>query len=188
MQITLNYVLSQIFSLLCFACFGITFFSKNQKNIRFLGILMNVFQAISYMFLNAVSGYATLIIAIIRNLIFFKLNKQEYTTSYKLLLFGLLFVIVVTGAITYTDIFSLLPTLALILYTIGVWQKSPKVYKLLSIPNCLCWIIYNLSVASVVASIDEFVMLILSIIGYYKEIKPKRNKANTFKIIRKKKN
>lgn len=174
MELTLNYVLSQIFSLLCFACFGITFFSKNQKNIRFLGILMNVFQAISYMFLNATSGYATLIIAIIRNLIFFKLNKQEYTTSYKLLLFGLLFVIGVTGAITYTNIFSLLPIFAIVLYTIGVWQKSPKVYKLLSIPNCILWVIYNLSVASVVASIDEFVMLILSIIGFYKELKDKK--------------
>lgn len=177
MKLTLNYILSQIFSLLCFACFGITFFSKNQKKIRFLGILMNVFQAISYMFLGATSGYAMLIIAIIRNFVFFKLNKQEYTTSYKLLLVGLLLVIGITGAVTYTNIFSLLPVIAIVLYSIGVWQKSPKVYKLLSIPNCVCWIVYNLSVASIVASIDEFVMLILSVIGFYQEIKS-TNKDN----------
>lgn len=176
MELTLNYILSQIFSLLCFVCFGITFFSKNQKKIRFLGILMNIFQAISYMLLGATSGYAMLIIAIIRNLIFFKLNKQEYTTSYKLLLFGLLIVIGITGVMTYTNVFSLLPVFAIVLYSIGVWQKSPKVYKLLSIPNCLCWIIYNLSVASVVASIDEFVMLVLSIIGFYKELKSTNKK------------
>lgn len=174
MELTLNYVLSQIFSLLCFACFGITFFSKNQKKIRFLGILMNVFQAISYMFLGATSGYAMLIIAIIRNLIFFKLNKQEYTTSYKLLLFALLLIITITGALTYTNIFSLLPVIAIVIYSIGVWQKSPKLYKLLSIPNCLLWVIYNLYVASVIASIDEFVMLILSIVGFYKEFKDKK--------------
>lgn len=70
MQWTLNYILSQVFSLLCFTCFGITFFSKNQKNIRFLGILMNVFQAISYMFLGATSGWAMLVIATLRNVIF----------------------------------------------------------------------------------------------------------------------
>lgn len=174
MELTLNYVLSQIFSLLCFACFGITFFSKNQKKIRFLGILMNVFQAISYMFLGATSGYAMLIIAIIRNLIFFKLNEQEYTTSYKLLLFALLLIITITGALTYTNIFSLLPVIAIVIYSIGVWQKSPKLYKLLSIPNCLLWVIYNLYVASVIASIDEFVMLILSIVGFYKELKDKK--------------
>lgn len=173
MELTFNYILSQIFSLLCFTCFGITFFSKKQKNIRFLGILMNVFQAISYMFLNAASGYAMLIIATIRNIVFFKLNKQEYTFSYKLLLALLLLVIIITGSFTYTNLFSLLPVFAIILYSIGVWQKSPKIYKLLSIPNCLLWVIYNLSVVSIVASIDEFVMLILSIIGFYKEIKNK---------------
>ena len=174
MELTFNYIMSQIFSLLCFACFGVTFFLKDQKKIRFLGILMNVFQAISYMFLGATSGYAMLIIAIIRNLVFFKLNKESYTTSYKLLLVCLLLVIGVTGVITYTNLFSLLPVFAIVLYSIGVWQKSPKVYKLLSIPNCLLWVIYNLSVASIVASIDEFVMLILSIIGFYDEIRKKK--------------
>lgn len=137
---------------------------------------MNVFQAISYMFLGATSGWAMLIIATLRNVIFFKLNKQEYTLSYKLLLFGLLLVIGVTGAITYTNLFSLLPVFAIVLYSIGVWQKSPKIYKLLSIPNCLLWVIYNLSVASIVASIDEAVMLILSVIGFYKEINNKYKK------------
>lgn len=171
MELTFNYILSQVFSMLCFTCFSITFFSKNQKNIRFLGILMNVFQAISYMFLGAASGWAMLIIATIRNVIFFKLDKKEYTTSYKLILLILLLIIGVTGIITYKNIFSLLPVLAIILYSIGVWQKSPKIYKLLSIPNCLLWVLYNLSVASIVASIDEFVMLILSIIGFSKELK-----------------
>ena len=132
---------------------------------------MNVFQAISYMFLKATSGWAILIIATVRNIIFFKLNKQEYTLSYKLLLVALLVVIGVTGVITYDNIFSILPVCAIVLYSIGVWQKSPKIYKLLSIPNCILWVLYNLSVASIVASIDEFVMLILSIIGFCKEFK-----------------
>lgn len=181
MELTFNYILSQIFSLLCFACFGITFFSKNQKNIRFLGILMNVFQAISYMFLGATNGWAMLVIATLRNVIFFKLSKQEYTLSYKLLLVGLLIVIGITGAITYKNLFSLLPVFAIVLYSIGVWQKSPKIYKLLSIPNCLLWVIYNISVASIVASIDETVMLVLSIIGFCKEFDNKeKNKRRTY--------
>lgn len=171
MGITFNWIVSQIFSLLCFTCFGITFFSKNQKHIRFLGILMNIFQAISYMFLGATSGYAMLIIATLRNVVFYKLNKQDYTMSYKLLLGALLLIICAVGMLSYTDIFSLLPVFAIILYSIGVWQKSPKIYKGLSIPNCLLWIIYNISVASVVASIDETVMLILSVVGFYKEVK-----------------
>ena len=174
MSWTLNYILSQVFSMLCFTCFGITFFSKNQKNIRFLGILMNVFQAISYMFLGATSGWSMLIIATVRNIIFFKLNKQEYTTSYKIILVVLLAVIGITGAITYSNIFSLLPVFAIVLYSIGVWQKSTKIYKLLSIPNCILWVIYNISVASIVASIDEFVMLILAIIGFANELKEKK--------------
>jgi hypothetical protein len=64
-----------------------------------------------------------------------------------------------------------LPVLAIILYSIGVWQKSPKIYKLLSIPNCLLWVIYNILVASVVASIGESVMLVLAIIGFTKELR-----------------
>ena len=177
MEWTLNYILSQVFSILCFVCFGITFFSKDQKKIRFLGILMNVFQGISYVFLGATSGWAMLLIAIVRNIVFFKLDKQEYNKSYKLLLVGLLIVISITGILTYENIFSLLPVFAIVLYSIGVWQKKPKVYKLLAIPNCVLWVIYNLSVASLVASIDEAVMLILAIIGFIGEVK--KDKLNT---------
>ena len=90
---------------------------------------MNIFQAISYMFLGATNGYAMLIITTLINVVFYKLNKQDYTIFYKLLLEVLLPIISVVGILSYTDIFSLLPVFAIIFIQLVFGKRVQKYIK-----------------------------------------------------------
>ena len=78
---------------------------------------------------------------------------------------------VISAIFTYEGVLSLLSVIATMLYTLSVWQKNPKVYKLLGIPIGILWIAYNIYVMSIFGIILETILLICSSTGYLLEIK-----------------
>jgi len=179
MELTLTYVLSQIFIIINYVLLMATYQVKSRKTILLFNFGAIIATGISYIFLSAWSGLAMVIVAIIRNIIFMidekKNGKSEQITRKDIVILMVLYVISIISAIyTYEGFLSLMSVFATMLYTYSVWQKKTSVYKILGVPVGIIWIIYNVYIASIFGIILEIVLLISAIIGIIREYKLKK--------------
>lgn len=176
MEWTFVYILSQIFTIITYGLLAATYYAKDRKKILIISFLSIIANGIAYVLLNAWSGFAMCVVALIRNIIFLvdenKNGKRDKINKTDVVVLIILYVISIISAIfTYEGLLSLLSVIATMLYTLSVWQKNPKVYKLLGIPIGILWIAYNIYVMSIFGIILEAILLICSSTGYLLEIK-----------------
>ena len=174
MELTINYVLSQIFTIIMYILLGVTYQIKNRKKLLYFSILSNFACGISYLLLSGLSGLSMCVLAILRDLITIvidnniknvKIKKQAY-----LLVIILFFVAAITSMIyTYDGFYSLFSVFATLLYTYSIWQTNAVVYKIFGTPVSLCWIIYNIYIKSIFGVILESFILVTSLIGFIRE-------------------
>lgn len=184
MQITLTYVLSQIFIIINYIISITAYQVKSRKLILILNFTATIATAISYTLLSAYTGLAMTLVAIIRNIIFLidnrKHEKQNKVTKRDIIILASLYAISISFAVfTYEGIFSLMSVLATMIYTFSIWQKNTKIYKLLGIPVGLAAIIYNIYIFSIFGIIFESLLASSATLGLLKELKlEKLKKAN----------
>ena len=156
-------------------------FNKYSTIILFktIGSLLFVLQ---YIFLGAYTGMIMDIIGSIRNIIFSSNVKNNRSNRNAVIVFSLLTAIlgittiVLTwdvSEIRWTDnvkfatilmvFIGILSIIAKLLSTVAYSIKSPHTIRMLNIPSCSCWLIYNLVVFSIAGFVNE-VMTICSII------------------------
>lgn len=171
MSFELTYVLSQVFTIINYMLLASTYYVKARKRILIISFMSLLANAIAYILLNAWTGVAMCLVALIRNIIFLideHKNKQANKITKKdIIILIILYIISIISAIfTFEGYLSLLSVFATMLYTYSVWQKNPKTYKLLGIPVGILWILYNLYVKSIFGIILESVLLVCSTSGY----------------------
>lgn len=171
-----TYIVSQVFTILMYVLLAITYYVKNRKTVLIISFLSLIANAIAYILLNAYTGLAMCIVALVRNIYFLmderKFGKRDEITKKDVgVLIIIYLAIVISTLFTYEGFLSLLSVFATMLYTYSVWQKKTSVYKLCGIPVGILWVLYNLYVKSVFGVILEGALLVCSIIGYWLEIK-----------------
>jgi len=172
------YILSQVFIVINYAFLVITYQLRDRKTILLFNVGAQFFTALSYFLLNAYSAVAMAIIALIRDLLFMYTSTNE-NKKLELFLFIIIIIsMIVFGVITFTNCWSILPVAATVLYTISVYQKNIKIFKLSGIIVSQCWIIYNISVLSLFGIILESILLLSSIIGFIRDRKIKEEPEN----------
>lgn len=174
MELTIAYILSQVFTIITYVLLGITYYAKNRKAVLVISFLSVVANGIAYIFLSAWTGLAMCIVALVRNIIFLvdekKNGKRDKVNKTDIIVLIVLYAISIISAIfTYDGFFSLLSVFATMLYTYSVWQKNTTTYKLLGIPIGILWIAYNIYIFSIFGIILETILLICSISGYILE-------------------
>ena len=175
MELTLSYIMSQVFTIIMYILFAISYYAKDRKKILILSFLALVANALAYVLLEAYTGLAMCIVAFIRNIIFMiDENKNGKTDKIAkkdiILLIAFYILIIISTVFTYEGVLSLLSVVATMLYTYSVWQKKPKVYKLVGIPVGVLWVLYNIYVKSIFGVILEGILLIASTTGYLAEV------------------
>ncbi len=176
MELTVEYIISQIFTIVMYALLAATYYAKSRKSVLILNFLALIANGIAYVFLNAYTGLAMCIVALLRNIIFLldekKNGKRDYINKNDVIVLLVLYAISIVSALfTYTDLLSLLSVFATMLYTYSVWQKKTNVYKLLGMPVGILWILYNAYVKSVFGVVLEAILFVCSATGYILEIK-----------------
>ena len=78
MEVSLIYIMSQIFIIFDYIFLGISYQMKNYRKILILNIIALIFACLSYFCLRAYSGVAMNIVAILRNIIFIVNEKKEW--------------------------------------------------------------------------------------------------------------
>lgn len=176
MELTTEYILSQVFTIFTYIFLAITYYAKDRKAVLTISFLSLIANALAYGFLFAYTGVAMCFIALVRNVIFLvdekKNGKSEQITKKDIVILMVLYLIsIVSTVFTYEGPLSLLSVIATMLYTYSVWQKKTSTYKFLGIPIGILWVLYNLYVKSIFGVILEAILLVCSIIGYVLEKK-----------------
>lgn len=176
MDWSITYILSQVFTIINYALLALTYYAKDRKKILIISFLSIVANAVAYILLNAWTGVAMCIVALIRNIIFLvdeKKNGKRETINKNdiVILIIVYFAIIISTVFTQEGFLSLLSVFATSIYTFSVWQKKTNIYKLLGIPVGILWILYNIYVKSIFGIILESILLICSISGYLLERK-----------------
>ncbi len=156
-------------------------FNKYSTIILFktIGSLLFVLQ---YIFLGAYTGMVMDIIGSIRNIIFSSNVKNNRSNKSAVIIFSLLTATlgILTIAFTWdvseikwTDnvklatvlmvLISILSIIAKLLSTVAYSIKSPHTIRMLNIPSCSCWLVYNLVVFSIAGFVNE-IMTMCSIV------------------------
>ena len=176
MELSQSYIISQVCTIIMYTLLGITYQVKARKKLLILSIFSDAFQGIADLLLNAKSGFAMCVLAILRGIaitIIPNKIKDEKTSRNAYLGVIIIFYIgvIISAIFTYEGIFSMLSILATVIYTYSIWQKNEKIYKALGTPVGICWIAYNIFVKSVFGVILESIILICSIVGYVRSKK-----------------
>ncbi len=162
MELSITYVFSQILVVLYYLIYSGTFHLKEKNKILLLGSFATLLSAVSYFLLQAYTGIAMCIVAIIRNIWF---NKSKSKKS----LIIIYLITILLSVFSYQNIFSILNILATIIYTYSLWQESTKKYKLLGIVVNGLMIVYDIYIKSVMGVLFMIISFVSSIIGYCKE-------------------
>lgn len=176
MELTAVYIWSQIFTVIEYGLLGLSYLAKKRKLVVILDIASMACGIVAFILLGADLGVGMSIVILLANFYYLwqedqkKLRKKRFWWDY-LMLGVILAVIVVITIFTNEGWLSLLSVLATVLYEISIWQKSPKIYKLLGIPVAGSWMLYNGVIGSPAGVVCEFVMLIASTYGYIKAYK-----------------
>ena len=90
------------------------------------------------------------------------------------LIFLAIFVVVaiVSGIISWQNAFSIIPIIAAIVFTYGLWQDNVKITKICTAITSGNWVVYNIVVKAYVGAIQsvaEFISAIIAIIRYKKQ-------------------
>jgi hypothetical protein len=128
-----------------------------------VGIIATIISSISYLLLNAYTGMAMCFVAIIRNLLFSKYQKNKSNLS-------LIFILtLIASSFTFSSWFCLFNIIATIIYTYALWQTNTKTYKLLGIIVNVLMIVYDIYIKSVFGVVLISVAFVSSIVGYIKD-------------------
>lgn len=163
--------LAQLFGFFALVILIISFQSNNKKTLLKYQIFSSLFFAIQYLCLNAITGCLMNLMTMIRNIIYKMFKKTP------LLFVSLIIIImIILSVFSYNGLISLLPTIAVILYSVALWQKSLKITRITEIISCSLFIIYNINVLAIIGLISTIIELLFAIIAVYKfDIKKNNN-------------
>ena len=173
MNLPSTYLISQVFIIIMFIFLGLSYFVKSRKKVLLFNAAAHIFQTVALVIVNHFTGASMAFITLLRDNIFLldlKDGKNDISNN-KIILIILFSLIILFTIFTYSGIYSLFSVIAVSLSTIGLWQKKVKVYKLLSIPANIMWLGYYIYINSFFGYILEGILVICTIIGYFKNDK-----------------
>ena len=133
-------------------------------------VISNIINLVHYLILGAYSGCITKVIAIFRDIFIVLKEKNKRLSS---VLFLIIFILIYIGVsiYTFTNILSLFPLVAAIIYIIPTWLGNSKTVKKTALFCYILWLIYNIYVLSIAGVIANIVSIVSIIIGLKREIK-----------------
>ena len=131
--------------------------------------------AFQYALLGAISAAYMDIMAVVRNILFYKYDKNRRQVP--IVLSGIIIIVTgIIGYLNYTNPLSLLPVIVAILYTIGATFKDARVYKYVFGFCAIAWLFYNLKFKAYVCVIGNIMEITSTIIALVRETKNKNKK------------
>lgn len=160
----IEFIISQSFVLIAIVACILSYFTKNRKLIVVYRIIIPAAYAASYVVLSAYAAVYTNIINILRAVvIILYVRKNKECPLWLFLIFQAL--IVVVSALAWDGLITLVLIVANLLDAYTLWQKDVKIYRWVSIPVSVLFVIFNFYYKSYLAVVLEIVVLIVKIVS-----------------------
>lgn len=127
---------------------------KDRKSLLKRKLFADVLWGIHYLCLSAWAGAIPNITGIFRETVFMKEKKSPI---WLLVFMGINWTL---SLLTWKSALSLLPMCASTLVTISLWMKKTVITKILTVPVCAAFIVYDIFVGSYAGILNESVSLV----------------------------
>lgn len=164
----MTFILAQICGFIVLILTVISVQFKTKEKIVMCFVFANIVATMQYFLLNATTGAVVSIINTIRCIIFYYYKKKEKKPSFMILLVFEV-VAVVSGIISWQNIWSMIPIIVTVIYTYGLWQDNVKVIRLTTAIVGLGWAIYNVIVMAYIGAIQEISQFVSAVIALMKK-------------------
>lgn len=150
----------------------VSLFSVYQQNARkkliTAKLCADVFWVIHYLLLGGIAGMIPNFIGIFRELVFMNRENKKWANK---VIWPILFILCgwAMGIYTFSSAFNILPIAASTFVTVSLWIKNPTLTKLITIPICTAFIIYDFHVGSFIGIINESLSICSIIISFVRE-------------------
>lgn len=166
----MQFILAQICGAIVLILTVISVQFKTKEKIVMCSVFANVFAAIQFFLLGALTGAVISVINTIRCLIFYLYKKRDIKPSFIVLIIFEI-IAIISGSISWQDMWSLIPIIVTVIYTYGLWQDNVKIIRITTGIVGFGWAIYDIVVRAYVGAIQETCQLISALIALYKNKK-----------------
>ncbi len=166
--------LGQIIGFVAMAIIVVSYQQKSHKNILTLQMISGLLFTVHYLMLGAYTGAVMNLLGAFRSLVYS--NRRKKWASSVLWPTGFSVAFLISGILTWENIFSVFPLIAMLMSSIVLWIEQPKINRMLSLPTSGCWLIYNIKTLSYPGIITEIFVLSSIIIGILRLDIKRKNK------------
>ena len=155
------FIIAQIIGLIALF-FSLKSFLQNSKEKYIVdSIITAIFNGIHYFLLSAYSGFIIKIIALVREMLLYKREKDKKYD--KIILFILIMIVyIIAGIFTFNNsIVNLLPIICATSYFVAEWFGSILTIKILALITTILWLIYNIAFLSISGIIYNVITIIV---------------------------
>ena len=149
---------------------------KKRKTILWLMVLYSALWCCHFLVLGLMTPVAMNLLNVVRSFVFsFRDNKKWAQSNFIPAAF--LAVSLVLVILTWGNMWSILPCIGTAFATVSNWQRDTKKLKILTIPVCISWFIYNTVSHSWAGMCNETLAFISIIISLYRIHKNEKEAA-----------
>ena len=158
-------IIGQMFGIGAMLSLYLSYQQAERKKFIFGKLSADVCWVIHYLLLGAYGGMIPNFIGIFRELIFIHRGEKHWA-SHKI--WPIFFIVFnwILGISTFSSLINILPIAASTFVSLSLWCKNANVSKLILIPVCISFLVYDSFVGSWTGVINESIS-ILSIIIYF---------------------
>jgi len=170
----MNYfIIAQMFGLISFIFGSLSMMTNKKRSVIHCNTIANFASSMQYACLGAFTGALSLLVIIIRNVTFSKYKSNKIPVIYLILV--IIFAII-TNIISYDGLISVLPCLAVSIFSYGIWQHNIKKIKIINILVSIIGIIYDIHYMAYVTAFAQGIYIIIGLLSYYKYMKARRHR------------
>lgn len=161
-------IIANIFGFL--ACVNSFFLyqTKTKHKMLFLQITYSILMILEFLILKAYSALFVCCIALIRAILFYLYDKKKKNVPIKYVI-SLVIALLISQIYTYKDLFSIIPMIIGITYTLSLQLKNVNKIKMICIILAVLWIIYDFHIKAYISSISASLDIISIIIYFFKQ-------------------
>ena len=173
-------IIAQFFGIAAFLMSALSFQAKNFKTITVFKIISYILFTVNYFMLTAYTGMISNVISCLRGFIYIWMVEKGKSTKNAQILFSVIFIIF--GIATWDGIICIFAIMGAVIQTIAHGEKNPAKLRLINLPTCFMWMVYNVYYSSAGGLLSDIFSLISIVIAMIRldipEIKKmKQNKA-----------
>ena len=168
----IKFIIGQLFGIIAIIFLSYSLKVNRKKFVLRCQAVSNFGYAMEYLLLGGLTGSILSFLCIVRNMIFQKFPNGKVPLIWLVMTELLVFMMTI---VTYDGIYSLLPCIAIMINSYGLWQKSMTLHRIIGLIAGLIIIAFDIHLLgiSVIATALEIIFYVMAIVKF--DYKKKKN-------------